>query len=1022
MMRSMGAAGMGVDSPSSDPPSQVPAIAAEDEEKRDYRADNEDEDDYDVDNSFDIPNSSGSGDAESTEDYDGDELRKDNEMQQETTNILPALPGILQHETMETLSSATDSVARETLNFEHHTVIRDTTVVKKFSRPIAEEDIGATESDSIFQENKIAAIAVTKSTAVIDRTTSSIVGSAVTDELGDGASSYISSEEHEESISEDSDMGNKAEGAPYLESLLDENDQGMNDDGQEEHSENLSTGEEEKHAVAETMEVQGGENLVNENLPSGSDADGEKIDTLDQHNEGVQKAQAPAEQTAASAKTPPKSLKRKQASQQPSVEVFEKVDDDGGHQSPAKTVASTPVHTPKRPKRGGAKTPRKAAPTITESASPSEKLPQRRSSRIKIEPPKFTYPVKLLSDDTVMTHFDRTPTNATSPATPNMVCKYCGTKVPTSRGVAARHLKACPAFERQEQVVSKVDHVDVNEETAALLSPATKNVKIEAASHRPTEASNKYMDAVLLMGSETLALKLKDAFQRTAFAGHGAISRFQDLIRDDVTGLRYLHVQSLLDAVDPRDGPVNQLHAKLPGFLRATSQDPLESVSKAKARDLEKYPLCFPAPRSIARRFIAPLAAELGLEYAMHRHTATLVSCPQEETVLDWRFHRTEMVVFQLRGKSVLKLKKSHVEHPLHCFHPESWFLNDTMHAAKAHRVATEDKGTLGFLAPPGDDMHVFDEDENGDAPSVEPKEHMMKPGSVAYVPAGVWFETETQDNHALWLEVQLASVTYDELVFSALKQLAWGDKQWRMGVQLYPGDRGHGKQTRHHITACIKSLRSEMNELEEGDLLPEYAVTEDLRELIAEGLIHETSKSPTSTSIEVDLTNPGFKLKHVKVFKDAAYRVNPVAVIMSTDEIPHLEVDDTQAAGHAAGSARTPRRALKKSPKPKPKRKQVLRVISHAGKHTYVLDEIFGNDKLCSQLHVTFQCSAEQSIMVEWLRGRGAEPFDLEEFSRCDSSLRQSKTPTRYEEKVRNLLRFLCFVGYVTQVKSPSA
>ncbi|POM62992.1 hypothetical protein PHPALM_27789 [Phytophthora palmivora] len=211
------------------------------------------------------------------------------------------------------------------------------------------------------------------------------------------------------------------------------------------------------------------------------------------------------------------------------------------------------------------------------------------------------------------------------------------------------------------------------------------------------------------------------------------------------------------------------------------------------------------------------------------------------------------------------------------------------------------------------------------------------------------------------------------------------------------------------------------MTQLEGGDLLPEYLGTEDLQDLIAEGLIQDVSKSPDSTHIEVDLTNPKFKLKREKVFKDADYRVNPLAVLMSTDEVPHLSIEDEEddTGNGRASNTTLNHRALKKNPKPKTRRKQTLRVLSQSSKHTYILDELFGNAEFQSKLHVKFQCSAEQSRLVEWLRFRGSEPFNLVEFSHGDNSLHHGKSLARYEENSRNLLRFLYFVGYVTQVKT---
>uniref|UniRef100_A0AAV1VM70 JmjC domain-containing protein n=1 Tax=Peronospora matthiolae TaxID=2874970 RepID=A0AAV1VM70_9STRA len=281
----------------------------------------------------------------------------------------------------------------------------------------------------------------------------------------------------------------------------------------------------------------------------------------------------------------------------------------------------------------------------------------------------------------------------------------------------------------------------------------------------------------------------------------------------------------------------------------------------------------------------------------MHQHTATLTSCPLAGAVLDWRFHQAETVVFQLRGRSIWRTKMGQVEHPRRCFHPQSWLWDDMIHIAKVHRMATVDRTSLGFLATPDEDLNVFK--EHGEEVAANQQDYVLKPGSVAYLPAGAWFNVETKGPGALWIEIQLSSMTYEELALTALKHIALGDKRWRTGVQLYPGNRGQLKTTRHYMGECVVSLCGDMSKLEGGDLLPEYLGTEDMHELIARGLIHDTSISRATRSIEVDLTNPKFKLKHEKVFKNATYRVNPVAVLMSEAEIPCFTVGDGTGACH---------------------------------------------------------------------------------------------------------------------------
>ncbi|KAG3113467.1 hypothetical protein PI125_g7302 [Phytophthora idaei] len=479
-----------------------------------------------------------------------------------------------------------------------------------------------------------------------------------------------------------------------------------------------------------------------------------------------------------------------------------------------KKTTVAPVHIPKQSKRAASK-----KRTVSPGGSGAKNSPPlRRSSRIKNEPTKFTFGVQELSDVTAMFHFARKTENG-------MTCKHCGKELAVFSGVATRHLQACPAFPNQEKSTAQMDKASWKE-TKTALPPTTapahvQPIKLEVS----TSKANVRLALVQFLGSEELANKVKGSFLGTPFVGHAPVSRFEELIRNDVTGLRHLNVQNLLDAMDADDGPAVQIHPKLPGVRRSTGAHVLEPVSNAKARDLEDCPLRFPAPRNVAEHFITPLVKELGLEYAMARHIPS--------------------VVFLLSGKVLWRTKKSQVEYPVDCFHPDSWQLEDVAHIAKVHRVSSIEQPSLGILAPPGDDFDVFDENLTVAGASEERQEHVLKSGSVLYLPAGVWFETETQGVNTLWLEVQLDAFTYEELVFSALRQLGLSDKQWRMRLQLYPGDRHQIQQARHHIEGCIRSLSKEMTELDGGDVLPEYLGTEDMQELVAGGLVQVTNKKP---------------------------------------------------------------------------------------------------------------------------------------------------------------------------------
>ncbi|CAI5712268.1 unnamed protein product [Hyaloperonospora brassicae] len=1028
----MAATGLGEVASSSRTPAQTLELAAcssntddeEDEAKRDYRA--EDGRDSEADCGFScstvnaIPGGSKSRGNYGTEEEVLFTVKKQELAKQKLDASVP------------TQSVSLDASATEfyKVDGKRYTAIRDTVIVTKLSSGVPEETREFSEHLREDKSDLTAAAATsatvidcttmltwesaaTQSTSNVDESTSSCVSS-------DGGQTYSREEDIELKEFVQRPRGSIAPCHQYEE---------MNDDANgdqtfateagsvQNNDVRLRTGEPVESELAGTRSVEvasnGGMDREPENLGTGARNDGQKASggpRMVQADVAVRTEHSLEDEAKSKCLTttkPGTAAKRKQSSLLESD--LAKSNDGGDDRSPDDSAAPAPTQTPERSTRTDTKKKKKKWSSLP-GAAQSRCL--RRSPRVKVEPLKLTYSnEKQVAGPAVLAHFDRLKgSNASSPATPGIVCKYSGTQVTISRGVAARHLEKCPSFGRN---ASQLDEADDDEDKAQASPPVpslVQAVKLESGSGQPRLASS----LVRLMGTKALAAKLKQSFQRAPFAGNAPISRFQQLIGDDVTGLRHLNVFKLLDAINHLDGPILQLHVKWPGVRRTTGQDEVGPVSKAKARCLESCSLRFPTPRRVADHFIAPLAKELGLEYSMRQHTATLTSCPLEGAVLDWRFHRTETVVFQLRGESIWRTKMSQVELPCQCFHPQSWLQDDMIRISKVHRMATIDKTSVGFLSTPDEDRSVLNKDEQVAA---KQREFVLKPGSVAYLPSGAWFKVETKGPTALWIEVQLSSTTYEELALSALEQIALGDKRWRTGVQLYPGNRAQLKTSRHRMEACIESLYNDLTKLEGGDLLPEYMGTEDMQELIAHGLIHKTRTSSTSTSIEVDLTNPKFKLKHEKVFRNATYRVNPVAVLMSDADIPHLTVHEgVERAATGGPASEMKHRVLKRTPKPK----QALHTLTHRDKCTYFLDELFGNVERQPQLHVTFHCSAEQSRMVEWLRCRDSKPFDLNEFG-CSSVLTyQSASPARRVENGRKLLRFLCFVGYITQVKSP--
>jgi hypothetical protein len=263
-------------------------------------------------------------------------------------------------------------------------------------------------------------------------------------------------------------------------------------------------------------------------------------------------------------------------------------------------------------------------------------------------------------------------------------------------------------------------------------------------------------------------------------------------------------------------------------------------------------------------------------------------------------------------------------------------------------------------------------------------------------MPAGTWYAVETAAD-VVWLAVQLLPMTYEQVVLAALRPTLWRSDRWRAPLVL-GGAQDHGQTAREHVGELLEDLKQKVAALTPNDVIPEYLLLDkegDVGPMILEVDLRKSVPFPESS-------------RHLKICNALEFRVNPAAVLLRADEIPH---DGRATAAlppvESQSSAVPPPRALQK----KQKRNPSMQVPSLADVHAYVLHGGFGNDTFESKLRVNFRCSATQAVLVEWVRDR--EPlraFSAEEF--------QAATDGVDTGAAKRVLRFLRCFGFVSQVK----
>lgn len=665
--------------------------------------------------------------------------------------------------------------------------------------------------------------------------------------------------------------------------------------------------------------------------------------------------------------------------------------------TPKSSLTASPSH-----KQVTSKPSRVASPSLKQvtskpspAASPS---PSKRKAKKKIDvsPAELQFNITEEADE-----------GAGSGTAQVWQCKHCGRKIKRQSAIE-RHLETCTAYQER---ISKEKELSTKMESVAEATSATSEAKaletlgsavIDLASSTGNSANVKKdtgveLDQVSLVvwifGSVENAEEMKAQYRRAPLVKQAPIDRFRALINDELFSLNVL---KLLE-----NGNDSNASLLVQGpSARFASEVKLDSATRALEVFSLGFSITMDAPLHAVSLMTSALSTDLGIGRHLglsEGHPAKLVFS-RSGTALGWSFHRSETFVFILRGTALWKMKPGGLHHPLQCLHSSSRSLIENAVAIKENALGLDRSTRRPELVPPFE--HVFDDLED-DAEGL--LDQIVDAGTVVYMPGGTWYQAASEHD-AVWLEIHVGSMTYEELVMSGLRTLLRRDEKWGEPVLLgSTNDDGHAVCQK--VGHLLEDLQQKIPLLKPNDLVPKFM-------MLGKSIDAESTSEGGETTLKVDL-RADFSLgevgkKRLRLGMSSAFHVNLLAVLVRSDEIP---CDGSVASEMSGGLQPKTEHALQK----KPKRACALRTLSRRTDHyEYVLMSVLGADRASkAKLCVKFRCSAAQADMVEWVRVQDG-PFTLDELKRgVDREHQASGGPS--DDAVKRVVRFLWCFGLLT-------
>eukprot|EP00941_MAST-03F_sp_MAST-3F-sp1_P001983 g1983.t1 len=436
-------------------------------------------------------------------------------------------------------------------------------------------------------------------------------------------------------------------------------------------------------------------------------------------------------------------------------------------------------------------------------------------------------------------------------------------------------------------------------------------------------------DAIPLLDAFVYPLTVTDFketfWKKNALAVHGGISRFESIIEDQMGNLDLMYLL--------QETPSDQIYAWMKEKSNDTTQDggPLDSVGVDDPRTAETLhragaSLYFRAPQELSDAIVTPMQRDLGLSFAGNfadgdnrGEIETFVSRAGHTT--DWHFDFMENFTFQLSGSKRWKFKKG----------PPSPLRGCTPHYKEDVSVV-EMQAKVHKLRSPNASKIFHHKDDA----SVDYDEVVLKAGSVLYFPAGMWHRVECEED-SISINVSLKAPCWGDIVTSAFRQLLWQDDAWRESVcvSMNPGE-AHQK-----LGQLMDGLKEKLSKITAQMILPPQMLVPHAMNIAQEQPYPKSNKNnrkhdkdnnnanlskseneneeTSYEDVEVEVTGrtrggPSFGGKRkfmllgihsdddnavisclkAKIEKQQIFKKNPLAVLVSREEVPNLGRSDT--------------------------------------------------------------------------------------------------------------------------------
>ncbi|GAB5361849.1 hypothetical protein AAMO2058_000748100 [Amorphochlora amoebiformis] len=334
------------------------------------------------------------------------------------------------------------------------------------------------------------------------------------------------------------------------------------------------------------------------------------------------------------------------------------------------------------------------------------------------------------------------------------------------------------------------------------------------------------------LGSERFR---REVFDKKAFVVHGCGTRLNVLKQD----FNHFDVKSMLDEASKVVVWMKDRRGKMQ-YIQATPEVGWSCFNSG-------HSLYFNPSIKVQEKWMRAICMELGLNFGMLLDTGGStfggdleVFAVQGPHVTPWHFDAQHNFTIQLSGFKSWKVARSGIANPMTNLHPSSTNMGALMENIKLHRTYTSSS-----LDPP-----VYTNLENSAKNAKDFSQFhsfVLRPGSVAYVPAGWWHTVQSFDPNvspsvdssiSVSINMSVDAGRWADLLMSRLKGLVARDARWRQRIQV-----SSLPSAQTHLGLLLSSLKSSLEALTPSHFLPPAMLLEHRTRVIHLGGSHGNAR-----------------------------------------------------------------------------------------------------------------------------------------------------------------------------------